>query len=1439
MPQESSIEIQADSVSKTACPKCGSVVDAGGAPPFSILQCAKCEVKFAAPGKLGGFILLKELGRGQMGVTYKAFEKVLGRYVAIKVMRASLGSDPKRVKDFMAEGRALASLDHPNAVRIFSIGQEKGQPYIVMELVNGKSVGHLMGQQNKLSEPRALEIATGVARALRAASEIGLIHSDVKPDNIVLDEKGRAKLVDFGIARFGPGKLEADAAIGTPYYVAPEQVLRASVDRRTDIYSLGATLFHALAGVPPFPGTELKAVLHARLKKPAPSVMKVCRGLHLETVQVVSKMLERDPDQRYQSYDELLKDLRRACWAAGAELTQDADDIPINVAAPSPEKSSMGKLVFVLMLLLAGAGAVAWAMWGKRQSDPGSDSTISSPVGQVAAPVFSPWGRKIAGPTEVRASCDTPKADIRYTTDGTEPTPRSRRWSGAIKILPKTTLRARAFHKGLKPSEIVEAEYERDSVVLQDVVEIRSEAEAAWKGAQDYDLGQGFEAKVEQCKKLFDQATELYKKDAYAAAKTPYKRVVFLCKELKTLDGTRKTARGARDRAQAAIRSVPDFGTVDKPNGAWKPVAATARKALTTFDRGEFVKAYGLWGQVVGQIEHRYKAMLPNVRKDYENALKSHDPKLLKDHGGQAWKSVEVAAHQASQAGTAGRFAQAVALYRKAMDLLGPAVRTAKTASTGAKTKAAIASVNGLIGKGLYYKARDELSKIAPGDPTLLKFKATINAALEMKIYLKPGATPEKGGLIMPLRRIEPGRFQMGSAKSEPGRDKNETPHAVEITQPFYIGKYEVTRRQFEHFAKSAGYKTAPEDKKKKIWSTALVRGKLVKVAGASWKKPGFVQGHDHPVVCVSWEDAMAFCRWLSGQAKNMTVTLPTEAQWEYACRQETKTRFSFGDDDTKLHIYGNYADGSSDFASGNVRHSDGNAATSPVGSFKTTHKFARLYDMHGNAAEWCSDWFGLYPQGADGKVVKDPGGILRGVQRVVRGGSWASAPAKCRSAARGRMAAIAHSAIIGFRVAAIGKAPTAAVAAGTAKAAVARRNAAKTLIGRVGVGTWDTSAEFKDLTVNRDGKRVFSLKNVKQPRQKFKELIGKWTFVRGGLMRQTDLGRARFATFGDVNWSNYTLHVKARKISGKEGFMVRFADDGKGRFYYFNLGGKVNTKHMIERYDPGQSAKFLVEIDGKITDTNWHDVRVELAGSVIRGFLDNKLIHTLDVATGSTSPIGRNPTPPAAGTDLLPDFCKKFTITAWVATKDKGTIFAKTALKGKWVRGGKSLYIGEDGHVYYEIKDGGKLRGDMKVADGKWHHVVLLSEGRRHKIFVDGKPKGEADLNTAVGDPKGSIGKIGFTATDFPKTSGYKGLLDEVCVYDRALSPKELTATATARKLRAGLVGYWKFESGGRDDSGKGNHAKGTGVAYHLAGRFGKALKLLGKGALILRRGK
>ena len=312
---DDSTELFADNVGQTACHKCGNVVDCSQAKPFSIVECPQCEAHFSAPGKLGQFILLKVMGKGAMGATYKAYDRTLGRYVAIKAMHRKLGKDQKRVDAFFAEARALAALNHPNVAQVYSLGTEKGQPYIVMELISGGQLDRLYSRENPLDESRAMDLLIDVAEGLKAAGNIGLIHGDVKPANILLDDQGVAKLVDFGVARLGGGQVTKDDALGTPYYVAPEQIRRQTVDLRTDIYSLGTTLYHALTGQHAFQGKNVKEVLRARLTGPTPDPRAVRPDLQQETASLVMRMMSRDPAGRQASYDELLADMWRTYQA--------------------------------------------------------------------------------------------------------------------------------------------------------------------------------------------------------------------------------------------------------------------------------------------------------------------------------------------------------------------------------------------------------------------------------------------------------------------------------------------------------------------------------------------------------------------------------------------------------------------------------------------------------------------------------------------------------------------------------------------------------------------------------------------------------------------------------------------------------------------------------------------------------------------------------------------------------------------------------------------------------------------------------------------------------------------------------------------------------------------------------------------------------------------
>lgn len=320
MSGEETISILADPVEKIACRKCGAHLDVSRMPSFSSVVCPQCGLKQMVPALLGQFLLLELLGAGGMGAVYKALDQALGRYVAIKVMKQAMGNDPQFVENFLREARAAAAINHRNVVQIYSCGQEKGQPYIVMELVSGGRLDEQIGRGDPLDEARVLEIGVGVAEGLKAAHDIGLIHGDIKPANILFDKDHTPKVADFGLARFIAWQQNRGGEVwGTPYYIAPEKARGQKEDHRSDIYSLGATLYHALGAKPPFDGQTATDVVLARLKNPAVSIRVVRPALQPETADVIGRMLEADPFMRYPTYPSLLTDLREAHRVAKLE----------------------------------------------------------------------------------------------------------------------------------------------------------------------------------------------------------------------------------------------------------------------------------------------------------------------------------------------------------------------------------------------------------------------------------------------------------------------------------------------------------------------------------------------------------------------------------------------------------------------------------------------------------------------------------------------------------------------------------------------------------------------------------------------------------------------------------------------------------------------------------------------------------------------------------------------------------------------------------------------------------------------------------------------------------------------------------------------------------------------------------------------------------------
>ncbi len=281
----------------------------------------------------------------------------------------------------------------------------------------------------------------------------------------------------------------------------------------------------------------------------------------------------------------------------------------------------------------------------------------------------------------------------------------------------------------------------------------------------------------------------------------------------------------------------------------------------------------------------------------------------------------------------------------------------------------------------------------------------------------------------MKLVLIPAGEFTMGSPDTDTDAKAQEKPqHRVRITRPFYLGATEVTVGQFRRVVERAGYRTEAETDGKGGLGWDVATGTFHNGPQYTWRNPGFAQTDEHPVVMVSWNDALAYCKLLSemeGLKLYDGYRLPTEAEWEYACRAGTTSRYQFGDDPEMLPLVGNVPDGSikaeyPDFKNPTIAARDGFSNTAPVGQFRPNA--FNLYDMHGNVWEWCQDGYDKNYYGQSPGA--DPAGPLGASARVLRGGAWVSNPLNARSAMRSGTTPGFRNYDLGFRVVRIQSVP-------------------------------------------------------------------------------------------------------------------------------------------------------------------------------------------------------------------------------------------------------------------------------------------------------------------------------------------------------------------------------------------------------------------------------
>jgi serine/threonine protein kinase len=262
----------------------------------------------------GNYELERELGQGGMGTVYLARDNGLNRKVALKILKTDLSDDPAFAQKFLDEVEVTASLAHPNIIRVYTLGEQDGRLYLVMEHLDQPSLEQRMDQTGKLSERDVLEIGIGIASALQFAyEETGMIHRDIKPGNILFGRGNIPKLADFGLAAGARSALgQQDEIWGTPYYVSPERLNREEEDIRSDIYSLGAALYHAFAGRAPFEAESAEEVARRHLFDRPPPLRSLRPDANEQTVFTLDKCLQKKINARWQHYTDLISQLQDA-----------------------------------------------------------------------------------------------------------------------------------------------------------------------------------------------------------------------------------------------------------------------------------------------------------------------------------------------------------------------------------------------------------------------------------------------------------------------------------------------------------------------------------------------------------------------------------------------------------------------------------------------------------------------------------------------------------------------------------------------------------------------------------------------------------------------------------------------------------------------------------------------------------------------------------------------------------------------------------------------------------------------------------------------------------------------------------------------------------------------------------------------------------------------
>ena len=864
--------------------------------------------------RLGHYRIVDLLGRGGMADVYRAEDERLGREVALKAVPPEFERDPERVERFRREVRAAARLTHPNIVTVYEFGQGEGQHFYTMELMPGGDLkARIRAHPEGMLPEVAREVAAAMARALDYAHRRGFVHRDVKPENILFGEDGSPQLTDFGIARAVSERIRMTAtgmSIGSPHYMSPEQARGQLVDGRSDIYSLGVVLYEMLTGRLPFDSADTFEIGLSHINDPVP---KLPRKL-ADWQPLLERLMAKAPEDRYASAAEVAAVLEskartQAPAPSLAPVERDVEEATrLEESAPEARGAQQES-----PSIAAGAHRDRPAAPTEEES-PGLHQDIPSAAEDIAQ---APATR-----VESVEQDAVPVAPIEEKASPPEDwVTQLQTWATGQEeaaTLPRGTLAAVAG--GLLALVVVGIVF----LALQDTKDAERLRPRGGGGGGVSVLGGSARLLVQTTPPGAEVLV-----DGRRVGETPLQRydiragvreVVLRHPQYETV---RLGGRRFRDGRVVRIRRVLE--------------AATGELMVTTTPPGAWVEVNG---ERVEESTPVTLGGLPAGRLEVKLGAREHRSSVLE---------VEIPKN-------------GVARLERTLDRIPYGSLTLDLEPPDAKVT--LPDVRPRYRPGLRLPRGVHRVVVRRQGYREAVHRVRVSGATRVRIALDPLVRPGDLRIFdgMEFVWVPAGEFRMGSTGRFAGSDESPVTR-VRISRGFWLGKYEVTQRQWQ----------------------AVMR-----------RNPSHFRncGRDCPVERVSWNEVQSFIGRLNARSGGRRYRLPTEAEWEYAARAGTTGAYYYGNLNVIAWHRGN---------SGRRTH--------PLGR-KAPNGF-KLHDMLGNVWEWVGDRKGKYPGG----TVTNPAGPGSGAGRVYRGGSWHESSGHCRSANREELSPSGRLDVLGFRL--------------------------------------------------------------------------------------------------------------------------------------------------------------------------------------------------------------------------------------------------------------------------------------------------------------------------------------------------------------------------------------------------------------------------------------